>query len=136
MRKTSARIKTLLWNSLLVSDRCVRNKNGSERHYSIRLPAKNNQKESKSMKRTNKRLRKPNNRLSHVSNVKLRSLSDLKPPIVQPRSDCSLALKETKATQYPLLLFRLLTCSEALAANKHPRVPRKCTTGTGEIRQN
>ena len=68
---------------MLVSDRSVRSKNGSERHYSNKLPAKNKQKESKSMYRTNKRLRKPNNRLSCVSNVKPRSLNDLKLLIVQ-----------------------------------------------------
>ena len=134
LRKTPALQKTLLWNSLRVSDRSVRNKSGSERHYWNKLPAKNNKRESKSMCRTNKRLRKPNNRLSCVSNVKLRSLNDLKPLIVQSRSDYSLALKELKTTQYPLVIFRLLTCSEALAASKHPRVPRKCTTGTGGIR--
>lgn len=136
LRKTWALHKTLLWNSLLVSDRSVRNKSGSERRYSNKLPAKNNKKESKSMCRTNKRLRKPNYRLSCVSNVKLMSLNDLKPLIVQSRSDCSLGLKELKTTQYPLVIFRLLTCSEAPAASKHPRVPRRCTTGMGGIRQN
>ena len=136
LRKTPALQKTLLWNSLLVSDRSVRNKSGSERHYWNKLPAKSNKRESKSLCRTNKRLKKPNNRLSCVSNVKLRSLNDLKPLIVQSRSDCSSALKETKTTQDPLVILRLLTCSEALAASKRPRVLRKCTTGTGGIQQN
>jgi len=136
LRKTSALKKTLLWNSLRVSDRSVRSKSGSERRYRNKLSAKSNKKESKSLCRTNRRLRKPNNRLSCVSNVKLRSLNDLKPLIVQSRSDCSSALKETKTTQYPLVRLRLLTCREALAASKHPRVLRKCTTGTGGIRQN
>ena len=136
MRKTPALQKTLLWNSLRVSDRSVRNKSGSERRYRNKLPAKSNKRESKSLCRTNKRLRKPNNRLSCVSNVKLRSLNDLKPLIVQSRSDCNLGLKETKTTQYPHVIFRLLTCREALVASKRPRVPRKCTTGTEEIRQN
>ena len=128
--------KTLSWNSLLVSDRSVRSKNERERHYSYKLPVKNNQKESKSMCRTNKRLRKPNNRLSCVSNVKPRSLNDLKPLIVQSRSDCSSGLKEPKTTLYPLVILRLLTYSAALAASNSPRVPPKCTIGTGGIRQN
>ena len=136
LRKTSALKKTLLWNSLLVFGSSVRNKSGSVRHYCNKLPAKINQKESKSTCKTNKRLRKPNSRLSCVSSVKLRSLNDLKPLIVQSRSDCSSGLKEPKTTLYPLVILRLLTYSAALAASNSPRVPRKCTTGTGGIRQN